>query len=115
MRAYDLWSFLPEVVRLAERHGLDDLAPTIADLTAQRARFDAEADAAFEEARKVRRADGLDDNVIDARLADPAFRARLSALLVANGYKPLDETPVEEQRRRRPPVHPAGRAQAGWR
>ena len=83
MRAHDLWSFLPEVVRLAERHGLADLAPTIADLRAQRARFDAEADAAFEEARKVRRADGLDDDVIDARLADPAFRARLSATLVA--------------------------------
>ncbi len=99
MRAHNLWSFLPEVVRLAERHGLADLAPTIADLRAQRARFDAEADAAFEEARKVRRADGLDDEVIDARLADPAFRARLSALLVANGYKPLDETPIDEQRR----------------
>ena len=99
MRAHDLWSFLPEVVRLAERHGLADLAPTIADLHAQRARFDAEADAAFEEARKVRRADGLDDDVIDARLADPAFRARLSTLLVANGYKPLDETPIDEQRR----------------
>ena len=159
MRTHDLWSFLPEVVRLAERHGLADLAPTIADLTAQRARFDAEADAAFEQARKVRRSDGLDDDVIDARLADPAFRqslaeilqanghdldklalpvqrqaareyiekverkgekepqpdgldddvidarladpafrARLSALLVSNGYKPLDETPVEEQR-----------------
>jgi hypothetical protein len=99
MRAHDLWSVLPEVVRLAERHGLADLASTITDLRAARARFDAEADVAFEEARKVRRADGLDDDVIDARLADPEFRARLSAVLVANGYKPLDETPIEEQRR----------------
>ena len=61
MRAHDLWSFLPELARLADRHTLADLAPTLADLAAQRARFDAAADVAFEEARKVRRTDGLDD------------------------------------------------------
>ncbi len=98
MRTNDLWSFLPELARLAERHTLADLAPTLADLSAQRARFDEAADAAFEEARRIRRADGLDDDIIDARLADPEFRVRLNAVLVANGYKPLDETPIEEQR-----------------
>jgi hypothetical protein len=82
---------------LADRYDLD-LAPTLADLGDERARFDAAPDAAFEEARKVRRDDGLDDDVIDARLADPQFRARLNAVLVANGYKPLHETPIEEQR-----------------
>ena len=115
MRAHDLRSFLPEVVRLAERYGLGDIALTIADLRVQRARFDAEADAAFEEARKVRRADGLDDDVIDARLADPAFRAGLSMLLVANGYKPLDETPIDEQRKDARQYIPANQAQAGRR
>jgi tetratricopeptide (TPR) repeat protein len=97
MRAHDLWGFLPELQRLAARHGLDDLGPTFSDLRTQLAAFDAEADAAFEHAR--RRADGLDDHVLDTRLADPKFRARLDRALVASGYKPLDETPIEEQRR----------------
>ena len=113
MRAHDLWSFLPEVVRLAERHGLADLAPTIADLTAQRARFDAEADAAFEEARKVRRADGLDDDVIDARLADPRSdgqRPSSGATRAAPSGLQVDHCAARLERRHRPGAAPESRS-----
>ncbi len=51
MRAHNLWGFLPQVERLAARHGLADLAPELAELREIRARFDAQADAAFEAAR----------------------------------------------------------------
>jgi hypothetical protein len=98
MREHDLWSFLPELNRLAERHKLASLAPTLADLAAQRARFDAAADAAFEEARKSpARADGLDDDVIDARLADRKFLMRLGDILQANGHE-LGKLSVEQRR-----------------
>ncbi len=60
------------------------LGPLLATLRTERAAFDAEADAAFETAH--RRADGLDDDVIDARLAEPEFRGRLAEILKANGY-----------------------------
>ncbi len=106
MRAHNLWGFLPHLECLAGQHGLyrDDAPPglalgrLLAALRTERAAFDKDADAAFEDARKVRRADGLDDDVIDARLADPEFRSRLNAALVGSGYKPLDDTPIEEQR-----------------
>jgi hypothetical protein len=34
----------------------------------------------------------------DRALADPKFRRELSSALVASGYKPLDDTPLAEQR-----------------
>lgn len=98
IRSHDFWGFLPEVEGLITRFGITKLEPAIAELRADRARFDSLADRDFEAARRVDRSDGLDDAVIDAFLADPNFRERLSNALVANGYKPLDATPLEEQR-----------------
>jgi len=40
---------------------------------------------------------GLDDDVIDARLADGEFRARLEAVLKQNGHT-LEEKPIDWQR-----------------
>jgi len=96
MRTHNLWSFLAPVARLAAAHNLADVTARLPDLHAARAIFDIEADAAFEQARK--RADGLDDDLIDARLADPEFRAKLDARLKSGGYPPSGTTPLEEQR-----------------
>jgi len=98
MRTHNLWSFLAPVARLAAAHDLAEVKARLPDLHAARAIFDAEADAAFAQARKVRRKDGLDDDLIDARLADPAFRAKLDARLKSGGYPPSGTTPLEEQR-----------------
>lgn len=95
MREHDLWGFLPELRHLAVRFHLDELVPLLTNLTAARARFDAEADQRFAEAKK--RIDGLDDDVVDAWLAVPANRAKLVDIMRHNGHD-LDSLPVERQR-----------------
>lgn len=96
MRKHDLWGFLPELRHLAARFRRDDLGPLLSTLAAERARFDAEADRRFAEAKST--LDGLGDASIDAWLAVPANRAKLDAMLTANGYPPSGTTPLEEQR-----------------
>jgi hypothetical protein len=88
------WGLLPRLEAL-----LPADAPELASLRAARDAYNAERDAylAAEEAdleAKLAKEWAEEDRA----LADPDFRRELNSVLVANGYKPLDETPVSEQR-----------------
>ncbi len=96
IRRDNLWSIMPDVDRLAEAHGLSELDQIRAEMRDQRARFDAEEDAKFEKARAY--PDGLDDDVIDGRLANPNFRARLAAANEQVGLPKLEDVSLERRR-----------------
>lgn len=100
LRDNDLWGFMPDLDRLAARYPECGLAAEFSALEAARAAFDREADAAFAAARKVRRKDGLDDDVIDA-MADQLLggqRAFLAKVLADNGHD-LDKLSPDQQRK----------------
>jgi hypothetical protein len=88
---------MAEVERLAVRHGLDDLAPTLAGMYAELALFDHQVDIEFEAGRKIRHQDGLDDNIIDDLLADSKFWERLAEVL-RNGGPILEAMQSDGQR-----------------
>lgn len=74
--------------------------PERAGLEAVRAAYNTERDAYLaKEAADLDAKLAKDWEEEDRALADPAFRRKLSEALVASGYKPLDATPVAEQRR----------------
>jgi len=81
------WGLLPRLEAL-----LPAGHPGLASLRADRDAYNAERDAylAAEDAK------GWEEE--DRALADPGFRRELSNMLVRAGYKPLDETPIAEQR-----------------
>jgi hypothetical protein len=100
------WGLLPRLELL-----LSAGDPRIADLHAVRDAYNAERDAYLRSTlvRDAEDYDPADDPITaylganvweeeDRALADPAFRRELSEALVRAGYKPLDETPISEQR-----------------
>ena len=104
MRAHDLWSFLAPLDRLAQRHALADLTPVLADLHTARARFDAEADLAFEAARKPGEETStpdepeIPDEQVDQMLADAGFRSGLDEALVKAGIPKLASLDAAQHR-----------------
>ncbi|MCI4665589.1 MAG: hypothetical protein MRY74_12790 [Neomegalonema sp.] len=96
MRKDDLWSYMAEFEWLVAEFGVDELEPTRDELRAARAKFDAREDAAFAAAR--RRADGLDDDVVDAHLRNPAFRARLTRAAEIYRWAAPDSLGLAERR-----------------
>jgi hypothetical protein len=100
------WGLLPRLELLLPT---DD--PRLADLRAARDAYNAERDAYLRStlAKDVKDYNPANDPIAaylgvdvweeeDRALADPDFRRELSEALVFSGYKPLDETPIAEQR-----------------
>jgi hypothetical protein len=88
------WGLLPRLELL-----LPAGDPRLADLRAARDAYNAGRNAylAAEEADlQAKLAKEWEEE--DRALADPNFRRELSEALVRAGYKPLDETPIDEQR-----------------
>ncbi len=96
MRKDNLWSFLPDLDQLAELFEIPELDEMRAELRRERAAFDAAEDAKFEQARAY--PEWLDDAAMDARLADPEFRAELARAMQANSMPDLDTLPFAQQR-----------------
>ncbi len=100
------WGLLPRLELL-----LSAGDPRLADLRAARDAYNAERDAYLRStlAKDVEGYHPANDPIAaylgvdvweeeDRALADPDFRRELSEALVRAGYKPLDETPIAEQR-----------------
>jgi hypothetical protein len=100
------WGLLPRLEML-----LSAVDPRLAELRAARDAYNAERDAYLRStlAKDVEGYDPAHDPIAaylgvdvweeeDRALADPDFRRELSEALVRAGYKPLDETPISEQR-----------------
>ncbi|MGO9173873.1 MAG: TIR domain-containing protein [Rhodomicrobium sp.] len=88
------WGLLPRLEAL-----LPADHPELASLRAARDAYNAERDAylaAEESDLAAKQAKEWEEE--DRALADPDFRRELSSALVRAGYKPLDETPIAEQR-----------------